>query len=286
MKIFRRQLVFVFTLYVISACKSDFDKYWEMTRDARNSPITELTTPEGFRFDMTEDKWAEALNKLKPYELDYHTYYDWQLGNSKYAGVIREENFYEGKLCSYEIWIEGKHTNGELVSLSNNDISEITNYYKHLFKEGTKHLASEEIHHSFKTHVWSRGNMIVELLCPLAPDFPIMIICQNQPAYEIIENQKDKNKSTLTSDITPTVEVKNSLYDGSVKQVKEYLKYNYLRDPNSYESIEWSEVKRKDDGYYVRHKYRAKNGLGGYVVANQLFHLDFSGNVIDVTDLY
>ena len=59
-----------------------------------------------------------------------------------------------------------------------------------------------------------------------------------------------------------------------------------VRDPDSYESIEWSEVKRKDDGFYVRHKYRAKNGFGGYVVTNQLFHLDFSGNVVDVKDLY
>lgn len=84
---------------------------------------------------------------------------------------------------------------------------------------------------------------------------------------------------------TPTVEVKNSGWDGSVKQVKDYLK-STLRDPDSYESIEWSEVKEKSDGYYVRHKYRAKNGFGGYVVANQLFHLDFSGNVVDVRDLY
>lgn len=87
------------------------------------------------------------------------------------------------------------------------------------------------------------------------------------------------------STYTPTVEVKNSGWDGSVKQVKDYLKYT-LRDPDSYESIEWSEVKEKSDGYYVRHKYRAKNGFGGYVVANQLFHLDFSGNVVDVRDLY
>ena len=84
----------------------------------------------------------------------------------------------------------------------------------------------------------------------------------------------------------PHADVKNSLYDGSVKQVKEFLKNGYLRDPDSYESIEWSEVKEKNDGYYVRHKYRAKNGFGGYVVANQLFHLDFSGNVVDVKDLY
>lgn len=71
-----------------------------------------------------------------------------------------------------------------------------------------------------------------------------------------------------------------------MKQVKDYLKNYYPRDPDSYESIERSEVKRGDDGFYVRHKYRAKNGFGGYVVANQVFHLDFSGNVIDVKELY
>ena len=27
----------------------------------------------------------------------------------------------------------------------------------------------------------------------------------------------------------------------------------------------------------IQHKYKAKNGLGGYVVTNQPFHLDFSG---------
>ena len=40
--------------------------------------------------------------------------------------------------------------------------------------------------------------------------------------------------------------------------MEDYLKYSYFRDPISYESIEWSEVKRKDDSYYVRHKYREK----------------------------
>ena len=79
--------------------------------------------------------------------------------------------------------------------------------------------------------------------------------------------------------------MKNNKWNGGVKQGEDYLD-STLRDPDSYESIEWSEVKEKADGYYVRHKYRAKNGFGGMVVTNQLFHLDFSGNVVEVKDLY
>jgi hypothetical protein len=77
------------------------------------------------------------------------------------------------------------------------------------------------------------------------------------------------------------VKVENSAWDGSVQQVKKYLK-STLKDPDSYESIEWSDVKETEDGYTVRHKYRAKNSLGGYVVENQIFYLDFQGNVTNV----
>lgn len=79
--------------------------------------------------------------------------------------------------------------------------------------------------------------------------------------------------------------VYNSSWDASVRQVEKYLKSS-LRDPDSYESIEWSEVKETSTGYVVRHKYRAKNGFGGYVVSNQLFYMDSDGNVIDVQDYY
>ncbi len=84
--------------------------------------------------------------------------------------------------------------------------------------------------------------------------------------------------------------VKNSVYDASVSQVEQYLKKN-LNDPKSYESIEWSQVNKTDDNnnsaykYWVRHKYRAKNIFGGYVVSNQIFYLDKNGNVIDFKDI-
>lgn len=80
-----------------------------------------------------------------------------------------------------------------------------------------------------------------------------------------------------------TQTVQNSGIDASVHQVKKYLKNN-LKDPKSYESIEWSQVNWNGDQYVVRHKYRAKNSYGGYVVSNKLFYLDRNGYVTKVED--
>jgi len=75
--------------------------------------------------------------------------------------------------------------------------------------------------------------------------------------------------------------VRNSGYDASVRQVESYLKNN-LKDPKSYESMEWSAVERTGNGgYKVRHKYRAKNSFGGYVTENKVFYLDANGNVVE-----
>ena len=76
--------------------------------------------------------------------------------------------------------------------------------------------------------------------------------------------------------------VQNSYLDASVSQVERYLKAK-LSDPYSYESMEWSAVNEMsgngDYRYWVRHKYRAKNGYGGYVIENKIFYLDSNGNV-------
>lgn len=70
--------------------------------------------------------------------------------------------------------------------------------------------------------------------------------------------------------------------NGSVVQVKLYLR-KHLKEPKSYEEIEWGKVVKKDDGtYWVRHKYRAKNSFGGYVIEHKLFTLDSSGHVTNV----
>ncbi|WP_446010256.1 hypothetical protein [Candidatus Electrothrix sp.] len=80
---------------------------------------------------------------------------------------------------------------------------------------------------------------------------------------------------------TTTERVSNSAWDGSVYQVKAYLKRN-LKDPDSFEAIEWSSVAKTDNGYMVRCKYRAKNSYGGYNIEHQIFILNKKGNVISV----
>ena len=77
--------------------------------------------------------------------------------------------------------------------------------------------------------------------------------------------------------------VKNSSWDGSVFHVKQYLKRT-LKDPDSYEGIDWSEVQKTDDGnFLVRHKYRAKNSYGGFVIENQIFTYDSEGNILSAS---
>jgi hypothetical protein len=86
----------------------------------------------------------------------------------------------------------------------------------------------------------------------------------------------NKNK---TSTSTPHEIVYNSSWDGSVSQVKTWLKAN-LKDPRSLEFVEWSPVsKTNDGGFMVRVKYRAKNSFGGYVVENKVFFLNSVGTV-------
>ena len=78
--------------------------------------------------------------------------------------------------------------------------------------------------------------------------------------------------------------IENSEWDGSVAQVKQYLKRN-LKDPDSYEGIEWSKVTKVGNQYKVRHKYRAKNSFGGYVIEEFIFTLNEDGNVISKKNL-
>lgn len=92
---------------------------------------------------------------------------------------------------------------------------------------------------------------------------------------------KDINKSTLSKTYTKRhIDiVSNSVWDSSVYQVEDYLKRT-LKDPDSYQSIEWYKVKKTSTGFKVLHKYRAKNSFGGYVVEIAEFILDSKGNVI------
>jgi len=78
--------------------------------------------------------------------------------------------------------------------------------------------------------------------------------------------------------------VYNSAFDGSVRQVEQYLKRN-LKDPDSLQAMEWSPVRKNGSGFVVSVRYRAKNSFGGYIVTAQEFHLDSAGGIVQVLDL-
>jgi hypothetical protein len=89
------------------------------------------------------------------------------------------------------------------------------------------------------------------------------------------------NKNPIPASDKTKVQV--SSWDGSVSEVKTYLKNN-LNDAKSYESVEWSDVKEHNGVSVVRHKYRAKNAMGGTVLKDQLFVVDKDGKVSAVPE--
>lgn len=133
-------------------------------------------------------------------------------------------------------------------------------------------------------HYWTKDNLVIEYR--MFPSHAILEFCNApiskfSPTGSLSFSIEDKALYETPKREYNYVSVKNSGWDGSVLQVKRFLKKT-LKDPKSYEGIEWSEVQSTEEGYVVRHKYRAKNSFGGYVVENNLFYLDKSGNVINI----
>lgn len=76
----------------------------------------------------------------------------------------------------------------------------------------------------------------------------------------------------------PAAAVTNSPWDGSVRGVERYLAAA-LNDPDSYQPADWGPVRPVPGGYTVRHRYRARNTLGGVMLHDQIFWLDSRGSV-------
>ena len=96
-------------------------------------------------------------------------------------------------------------------------------------------------------------------------------------------SSKPHSSSVSNAPSAPREIVFNSAWDGSVRQVENYLDRN-LKDPDSFEAIEWSKVIDNGNGFVVRCKYRAKNSFGGYVIEEQVFVMNKRGDVISVAD--
>lgn len=90
--------------------------------------------------------------------------------------------------------------------------------------------------------------------------------------------QRELSKWSHAAD---TAKVANSGWDGYVYQVEMYLE-KVLKDPDSFEAIEWGPVWTKSgQEYRVRCQYRVKNSFGGYVIADQVFFMNSQGKVFN-----
>ena len=120
MKKFLYSINLMLTLFLLPACKSDNDRYLSILSKAENSPVTELETPEGMNFEMDEQEFYDKLKVLK-FNPNQDKCYVWIIDNDTIVGNFQGYNFYEGKLCRYEIWIG---VNKE------NNLYQLVNYYK------------------------------------------------------------------------------------------------------------------------------------------------------------
>lgn len=238
--------------------------------------------PFGLKFYISESETKSIIDSLIkanilvcPYDGSLSYYYNVSLSDGSNIKLSVTPRFYNDSLYYIDIR-EG--------SLQNNK-SEKENYKNAIdfFKAQEVNLnAYNKIHDkTWHNYIWSKPEHDITLLYD---NFLIiafedkhisnrLIDAYGEKAIEEARKRLERKENSIT--------IENSAWDGSVFQVEKYLKKN-LKDPDSYESIEWGKVVETDNGYMVRHKYRAKNSFGGYTIDNNVFYLDFKGSVTNV----
>ena len=266
---------------------SDTDKYSEFVDKAANAPITETDLCEGFRFDMSNKQFDNKLSKYKKQDRDFVLF---RLDGVIYTAILKGK-YIDDKLYDLEISIYSIG-DGDFTPLAKTDLDKLLNYFKSRYEDGGAYLYVNGDLMLGPTHLWRKNNIVIQVAVLYAGstinsvtieymNYPIVNAISKENSKVLIENIRKRAEAKVRGG---NIEVFNSTYDASVIQVKDYLKRT-LKDPNSYEGIEWSKVKEEPNGYSVYHKYRAKNSFGGYVIEAKVFYLDFGGNVIQVQNV-
>lgn len=261
------------------------DKASQLTAAAEQSKEKISELPLGFQFGMNQTEIDEKLlalvedNKLVV-KGQYYCYHFPTTNGDTIESDIRL-GIYNDELYSLQLSISSYGINND--TLIQSITNTINNSIDSLYKRASYYekIESEYGDVAFTFSYWTKGNQVIFL----RNNGSIDLFYKNAPVEKIVRdiniNEAIEEARSRTDD--EKVDIKNSSWDGSVSQVKKYLKQN-LTDPGSYESIEWSEVAKTESGYMVRHKYRAKNSFGGYVVQNQVFYINSSGTVTSVKD--
>lgn len=302
--------ILVIVSMMFTSCKSEKDSYveerdkamseaWTLLDYAEQCEEVDMTVPLGFTLGCTEKEFYNHCEQLGK-----------QYGGQKYGTMYQlhtnEFEVCDSVLISHFNYFSDPNTETDIVDEVSFILSDIGMYETEEIDKVISILDSKLIgweqanfnatnerpskkyddYHKF----WVRNNIVVQL----EVNFNTTVISfMNTPKHgtkwikewtgEKIKISEEVSKKMAERANLPKIE--NSAWDGSVYQVKNYLKKN-LKDPDSYEGIEWSKVQENSNGTYtVRHKYRARNSFGGMVIENWVFELDENGNVISANQL-
>lgn len=221
-----------------------------------------------FRFGMSENEFKSLKDSLEIVGLfesfdELKIFYDknYQLQNN-----TSSNKFVKGNLRPF---FENGKLSKLFIDMREPDLNKVLKIYTNLYSMPDVHYQSDR---NYNKYDWIIGNQEIEIL-DFGSFFHIYHFDYTSVSLEELKRRKEE--------INRRAYVGNDEYNGSVKQVVTYLKEN-LNDPRSYESISWSKVMHKDNYYLVRHKYRAKNSLGGYVIENKLFYIDLYGKIYKI----
>lgn len=305
-----RILFFALSFMMLIACQSKEEKKrkelnnslniaWTLLSIAEEAPETELSVPFGFRLNCTEIEYQRKCDELiKEYggEKSYAFCYISAdlLGTGKQELSISNFHYFSDPNTETDIvdkitFIFEESRKNRSQDLADNLVLTIDSKLTTGWSSVGFILEENEYHRNDFRKYWVKDNMAVKF--ESNSSYISLCFC-NMPKLGISSFKDDvKRNLQIKEDVRKSIEeqkklpkIENSVWDNSVWQVEKYLK-KHLKDPKSYEGIEWSKVTKNDSGQFmVRHKYRAKNSLGGYVVSNQVFMMDSNGNVIEVID--
>jgi len=267
---------------------------WNLLEQARSSEEVDSEIPLGFQVNRTEKEFQKVLRKLD------------KCNEEKNLPCIVTDFFgwkQEIRISTFHYW-KDSNTETDIISSicflfdelryqPNFQIKQLLNSINTLFDDTWQiadfQLDTETEKLSNYVKYWIRNNIVAEfeVKSPL-----VKLTFHNAPkSYDFDEKHffdKIEEYYTIKERVREILKekankpkIENSPWDASVYQVKVYLKKT-LKDPKSYEGIEWSNVIEEGDYYFVRHKYRAKNSFGGYVIENCVFQLNDDGEVIGV----
>lgn len=263
----------------------NFDQVIEATKEGANSPVSVIDLPLGLSIGMTPSQVDSVFSPLvESGEFEnwksQRYYFTYKIGNVSYDASL-EYKFNNNQLYILQISsTPSANVNASVFDQVRNSLSQEYSSWKKI--DYILYGSADDI-----TNIWTdwfNNNMKIQLAYRFGD---IDITYSNLPVSEAISQaqfEQMREEVRAEAAVGPAAKVENNSWDGSVRQVEKYLK-NALKDPKSYESIEWSEVQKDGSNYKVRHKYRAKNSFGGYVISNQIFILNRQGEVINVIDL-